>query len=94
MSTATTLAANAKTAISIAGGLVSTLVAATALFAYAPASFAGPGTAVLAGIEVLRAVNIWLVRNEPALENAVNAVSVVLDQGVKPTTAPPGPAEG
>lgn len=73
------VAANAKAVISAAGGVVSVLAASTALFVYAPASIAGPGTAVLAVIEVIRTLNVWLVRNEPALENAVAAAGELVD---------------
>jgi hypothetical protein len=100
------MAANAKAVIAAAGGVVSVLAAGTALFVYAPASIAGPGTAVLAVIEIIRTLNVWLVRNEPAIENAVTAAGELVDDireglhqaapiAVQPVPPPaPGVSEG
>jgi hypothetical protein len=80
VSTGDALTRNAKAVISAVGGALSVAVAATALFQYAPASFAGPGTAVLAVLEVLRTANVWLVRNEPLLDDAVTVAGQLVNQ--------------
>lgn len=89
MSAGTTLAANAKAVISAVGGVITVLAAAGALFSFAPASVAGPGTALLGVLEVLRTVNVWFVRNEPALEGIATAAGVAYDELAPPRTRAP-----
>lgn len=72
MSTGDFVARNAKTVVSVLGGVIAVGGAASALFAYAPADVAGAGTGLLAVLEVLRAVNVWIVKNEPTLETAAD----------------------
>lgn len=84
MSARHTLAENAKAIIAAVGGVLSVLVAGAGLFAYAPTSIAGPGTAVLAAIEVLRTANVWFVRNQGALENVATAVGEIVEHASAP----------
>ncbi|MGV9676198.1 hypothetical protein ACWDSJ_13035 [Nocardia sp. NPDC003482] len=73
MSAGQMVARNAKTVVSVIGGLINVIAAAALLFQYAPAEFAGFGAAALTALEILRSVNVWIVRNEPLLESAVDA---------------------
>ncbi|MFI9508435.1 hypothetical protein [Nocardia sp. NPDC052566] len=65
---------NAKTVVSLIGGVISVLATATALLQYAPAHVAGVGTALFTILEVLRTANVWIVRNETLIEAAADAV--------------------
>ncbi|MFI5781114.1 hypothetical protein [Nocardia sp. NPDC051570] len=67
------VARNAKTVVSVIGGLINVVAAAALLFHYAPAELAGFGAAALTVLEVLRSVNVWIVKNEPLIEAAVDA---------------------
>ncbi|MFE3754546.1 hypothetical protein ACFXO9_09590 [Nocardia tengchongensis] len=62
---------NAKAVVSSLGGLINILAVAVALFQFAPPDVAGVGAALLTVLETLRTVNVWIVRNEPALEAEV-----------------------
>ncbi|MGY2063113.1 hypothetical protein ACW9HQ_50185 [Nocardia gipuzkoensis] len=73
MSAGESVARNAKTVVSAVGGLVNVAAAAALLFHYAPTELAGFGAAALTALEVLRSVNVWLVKNEPLIEAAVEA---------------------
>ncbi|GAB2676607.1 hypothetical protein [Nocardia goodfellowii] len=73
------VARNAKAVVSMIGGAVSVLAASIALLQYAPSPVAGLGTGLLAALEVLRTVNVWIVTNEPALEAAADAASELVE---------------
>ncbi|WP_405164704.1 hypothetical protein OG203_06190 [Nocardia sp. NBC_01499] len=62
------VARNAKAVVSVFGGVINILAVSAALIQIAPPNVAGVGAALLAVMETLRTVNVWLVRNEPALE--------------------------
>jgi hypothetical protein len=81
------VARNAKAVVSVLGGIISVGTASAALFRYAPPSLAGISAGLLAALEVLRAVNVWIVKNEPALEKAADA-GAELVAGVRDTVAP------
>ncbi|MEV6773899.1 hypothetical protein AB0N05_35215 [Nocardia sp. NPDC051030] len=87
------VARNAKTVVSLIGGLINVIAVATLLVQYAPPEVAGVGTALATAAEVLRSINVWIVRNEPLLETAaeigtelVNSVQSAADStGASPT---------
>jgi hypothetical protein len=70
------VARNAKAVVSAVGGVLTVGTAATALVGLVPtqnAPLAGGAAAILVGLEVLRTLNVWIVKNEPVLEAAANA---------------------
>ncbi|AYF76575.1 hypothetical protein D7D52_25265 [Nocardia yunnanensis] len=75
MSAGDVVARNAKTVVSAIGGVINVLAVAALLFQYAPSSVAGYGAAVLTAVEVLRSVNVWIVRNESVIAAAAQAGS-------------------
>ncbi|MCM6777265.1 hypothetical protein NDR87_27640 [Nocardia sp. CDC159] len=79
MSAGELVSRNAKTVISAVGGLINVLAATALLFHYAPAELAGFGAAALTALEVLRSVNVWLVKNEPLIEAAVDAGAELIE---------------
>ncbi|MGF7122717.1 MULTISPECIES: hypothetical protein [unclassified Rhodococcus (in: high G+C Gram-positive bacteria)] len=73
------VARNAKAVVSLIGGIISVLTVAVALLQYAPASAVGVGVALLTALEVLRTVNVWIVKNEPVLEAAADAAAELVE---------------
>ncbi|MEC3955798.1 hypothetical protein VMT65_22385 [Nocardia sp. CDC153] len=92
MSAGDVVARNAKTVVSAIGGVITVLTVAAMLFQYAPTSVAGYGAAVLAAIEILRSVNVWIVRNEPVLAAAADAGSDLVTAIEHPGSAGAGAA--
>lgn len=86
------VARNAKTVVSAIGGVISVLAVAAVLFQYAPPAVAGYGAAVLSAIEVLRSVNVWIVKNESVLAAAADAGSELVDAIEHPRVAGAGAA--
>ncbi|MEV0251157.1 hypothetical protein AB0H76_31510 [Nocardia sp. NPDC050712] len=73
------VARNAKAVVSLIGGVISVLTVSVALLQYAPASAVGVGAALLTALEVLRTVNVWIVKNEPVLEAAADAAADLVE---------------
>ena len=73
------VARNAKAVVSLIGGVISVLTVLVALLQYAPASAVGASVAVLTALEVLRTVNVWIVKNEPVLEAAADAAAELVE---------------
>ena len=87
------IARNAKTVVSAIGGVLAVAASVTALAQYAPAGVWAPAGGVLTALEVLRSVNVWLVRNEPLIEQAAGAVGELVDDihtAATTAAAPPG----
>ncbi|WP_225725444.1 MULTISPECIES: hypothetical protein [unclassified Nocardia] len=62
------VARNAKAVVSLLGGVINILAVSVALLQLAPPDVAAVGAALLTVMETLRTVNVWIIRNEPALE--------------------------
>ena len=97
----TVLARNAKAVISAAGGVLAVAASVAALAQYAPASVWAPAGGVLSALEVVRTLNVWFVRNEPAIEAAttaigdlVTSVDTAIHPAAAPTAAAPLPVAG
>lgn len=88
MNAGAVVARNAKTVVAALGGVINVLAVAAALFAYAPAGIAGYGTVVMTVLEVLRSVNVWLVRNEPVLAASAQAGAELVTAIEHPAPAP------
>ncbi|WP_405166714.1 hypothetical protein OG203_17410 [Nocardia sp. NBC_01499] len=73
------VARNAKAVVSLIGGTITVLAASIALLQYAPSPVAGLGAGLLVALEVLRTINVWLVRNEPVLEATADAASELVE---------------
>ncbi|KZM68118.1 hypothetical protein [Nocardia terpenica] len=89
--TATVLSRNAKAVVSTIGGVLSVIVSVAALAQYTPVHIWGSAGGVLAVLEVLRSVNVWLVRNEPLVEQAAAAVGDLVDKAQAAAHQPPIP---
>ncbi|MFX0581176.1 hypothetical protein [Nocardia nepalensis] len=92
MSAGQMVSANAKTVVSAIGGVINILAVAAVLFQYAPATVAGPGAALLTGMELLRSLNIWIVKNEPVIAAAADAGAELIATLEHPQSAAPGAA--
>ncbi|WP_327139342.1 hypothetical protein [Nocardia sp. NBC_01327] len=93
----TVFSRNAKAVVSAIGGVLAVLASVAALAQYAPVSVWAPAGGVLTALEALRTANIWFVRNEPAIEQAVGEAGDLVDTvgaAVHPTGAAPAPAAG
>ncbi|MFB7719326.1 hypothetical protein [Nocardia sp. NPDC056100] len=86
------VARNSKAVVSVIGGIVSVLAASAAMLHYAPAHIAGLGAGLLTALELLRTVNVWIVKNEPVIEAAADAaaelVTSISDAVEHPDEAP------
>ncbi|WP_155981984.1 hypothetical protein [Nocardia sp. BMG111209] len=69
------VARNAKAVVSFLGGVINLLAVSAALFQLAPADVAGVGAGLVAVLELLRTVNVWIVRNESVLEAAADELA-------------------
>lgn len=86
------VARNAKTVVSALGGVINVLAVTAVLFQYSPAAVAGYGAAVLSAIEILRSVNVWIVKNETVLAAVADAGSELLTAIEHPGAAGSGAA--
>lgn len=94
MSAGNVVARNAKTVVSAIGGLINIVAVAAALFQYAPTDIAGYGAALVTVLEVLRSVNVWIVKNEPIIAAAADAGAELVATVQHPEATPPGPPGG
>lgn len=92
MSAGDVVARNAKTVVSVIGGAINVLAVAAVLFQYAPNQVAGYGAAVLSALEILRSVNVWIVKNEPVIAAAADAGSELIATIEHPQAAEAGAA--